>query len=484
MNKSDYEKENGLGLAHLLWSDAVSPLELMRCAIALAEERNPALNALCYPRYDEALARAATLTRKGTFGALPFLLKDTGLGSKFLPWSSGSRLFAGSTSNIESTLNSRFLEAGLFAFARTTVPEFSMAPTTEALQNGGPTRNPWDRSRSAGGSSGGAAAAVAAGIVPIAHGSDGGGSIRIPAACCGLYGLRPSRGLMPVGPLRGEGWGGLSVEGVLSRSVRDTAAVLDATAGMELGAPYASPAKPDSYGALLSRPFERPLRIAIWRSAWDEIAIAPDCLAAVDQAERLLTRLGHELVPERPPPLKFASFIEAMITVLASNVTLTVNGRLRQDRVPDWQEKLEPAILDAYHIGMALSAETYSLAINRFHSIGRLLATYMAEYDLILTPTLTEPPALLGRFSTDDDFRSFRRKVAKYTAFLAVINASGQPAANLPLYWSNEGLPIGVQLVGRFGAEADLLRISAHLEADTGWTRRRPPALEGTGPAS
>jgi amidase len=326
--------------------------------------------------------------------------------------------------------------------------------------------------------------AVAAGIVPIAHGSDGGGSIRIPASCCGIYGLKPSRGLLPVGPVRGEGWGGLSVEGVLSRSVRDTAAVLDATAGMEIGAPYASPAKPESYRALLSHPFERPLRIATWRSAWDDIAIAPDCLAAIDQADRLLTGLGHEIVEERPPHLKFASFIEAMITVLASNVTLTVNGRLRQDRVPDWQEKLEPAILDAYHIGMGLSAETYCLAINRFHSIGRVLATYMTEYDLILMPTLTQPPALLGSFSTDDDFRSFRRKVAKYTGFLAVINASGQPAANLPLYWSNEGLPIGVQLVGRFGAEADLLRISAHLEAETGWTHRRPPALGGTGSVS
>jgi amidase len=484
MHKSEYEKEDGVGLADLLWSEAVSPLELMRCAVALAEERNPALNAICYPRYDEALARAATLTKKGTFGAIPFLLKDTALGSTFLPWSSGSRLFAGSISNVESTLNSRFLEAGLFAFARTTVPEFSMAPTTEAQQNGGPTRNPWDRNRSAGGSSGGAAAAVAAGIVPIAHGSDGGGSIRIPAACCGLYGLKPSRGLMPVGPLRGEGWGGLSVEGVLSRSVRDTAAVLDATAGMELGAPYASPKKPESYRALLSRPFERPLRIAIWRSAWDDVAIAPDCLAAIDEAERLLSGLGHELVQERPPQLKFASFIEAMITVLASNVTLAVNGRLRQDRVPDWQQKLEPAILDAYHIGAGLTAEAYGLAINRFHSIGRVLATYMTEYDLILTPTLTQPPAPLGSFSTHDDFRSFRRKIGKYTAFLAVINASGQPAASLPLYWSKEGLPIGIQLVGCFGSEADLLRISAHLEADTGWTCRRPPLSESTSPAS
>ena len=233
MHRAEYEKKDGLGLAELLWSNEVSPLELMRCAIELAEIRNPMLNAICYQRYDEALAFAASLPKKGTFGALPFLLKDSGLGSRFLSWSSGSRLFANSKSDVESTLNSRFLDAGLFAFARTTVPEFSMAPTTEALQNSGPTRNPWNLNRSCGGSSGGAAAAVAAGIVPIAHGNDGGGSIRIPAACCGVYGLKPSRGLMPVGPLRGEGWGGLSVEGVLSRSVRDTAAVLDATAGTE-----------------------------------------------------------------------------------------------------------------------------------------------------------------------------------------------------------------------------------------------------------
>ena len=219
------------------------------------------------------------------------------------------------------------------------------------------------------------------------------------------------------------------------------------------------------------------MRIAKWQSAWDDIEIASDCLAAVDQAEKLLISLGHEVVPGQPPRLNYAGFIDALIVVLAANVTLNVNGRLRQQPDPQWQDKLEPAILDAFHIGRETSAETYALAVNRFHSIGRMLADHMAQYDLILTPTLTHPPAPLGFFSTNSDFRSFRRKVAKYTTFLAIINASGQPAASLPLHWSANGLPIGVQLIGRFGGEAELLQISHHLEVETGWGTKSPSNL-------
>jgi amidase len=475
MHPHDYESRDGLELAWLLERGEVSPQELMACAIAQAESRGAALNALCYTRYQAALEEAAVATRKGRFGALPFLLKDSGLGAKTLPSSIGSRLFAGMTSCVESTLNTRFMADGFLSFGRTTVPEFCMAPTTEAVVYGGPTRNPWDRSRSSGGSSGGAAAAVAAGIVPIAHGSDGGGSIRIPASCCGVFGLKPSRGLVPHGPLRGEGWGGLAVDGVLSLTVRDTAAAIDGIAGMEIGQPYAAPARPDSYLAMLGKPFTRPLRIARWIRAFEDIEIAAECVQAVDRGERLLQDLGHEVIAVEPPEIKYSSFITAITDVMATNVVASVNGFLRTRLPLDLSEHLEPAILDAYEIGQRITAETYALAITRFHGIARQLETHMAKFDFVLTPTLTQLPLPLGTLTMQEDFRPFRARAGRYTTFLAIVNASGQPAASLPLYWTSNSLPVGVQLIGRFGQDADLLRLCAALEASSPWRYRRPP---------
>lgn len=472
MRSDEYERLDGLALAELLRRGEVTPPELMETALELAEQRNPPLNALCYLRGEEALDQARRAKPRGRFGALPFLLKDSGLASTFLPSSVGSRLFAGMTSTIDATLQTRFLADGFLPFGRTTVPEFCMAPTTEAVQNGGPTRNPWDLTRSSGGSSGGAAVAVATGIVPVAHGSDGGGSIRIPATCCGVYGLKPSRGLVPYGPQRGEGWGGLAVDGVLTRTVRDTAAALDGIAGMELGQPYAAPARPDSYLARLELPFDRPLRIAVWTEAWDDIAIDAECLAAVRRAEEVLTGLNHEVRRQAPPPLKYSAFIGAIIDLMCASVAMTVNGFLLNKPAPDLRDLLEPAILDAYHRGTRLGAESYALAITRFHSIARLMAQYMQDCDVILTPTLTQLPAPLGTLSMAEDFETFRRKAGRYTAFLAIINASGQPAASVPLHWTTSGLPVGVQLIGRFGAEDTILRLSAQMERVEPWIDR------------
>jgi amidase len=474
MRTSEYEKHVGLSLAKLLHTRQVSPLELMDCAISLAENRGQAVNALCNQDYDLGRKLAAEAKLKGTFGALPFLLKDSGLASTQLASDVGSRLFAGLKAKVDSTLNTRFVADGFLSFARTTVPEFCMAPTTEAVQNGGPTLNPWDRTRSPGGSSGGAAAAVALGIVPIAHGSDGGGSIRIPSSCCGVFGLKASRGLVPHGPARGEGWGGLAVDGVLSRTVRDTAAALDGIAGMELGQPYAAPERPASYLEFIDGEFDRPLKVAKWTRAWNDIEVAPECLDAVAAAERHLAALGHEVEEAPLPRLKYDAFVDAIVDVMAASVAMTVNGYLRLVGPKDLPALLEPAILDAYRLGEAMHAETYALAINRFHSVARLMEMYLGDYDVILTPTLTQPPAKLGELSMSDDFRSFRKKAGRYTTFLAIINASGQPAANVPLYWAEDGLPIGVQLVGRFGAEATLLRLSAQLEGIAPWCDRRP----------
>lgn len=472
MKSSEYQKHDGIALAQLVHNKEVAPVDLMERAIDIGEGRATKLNALCYVNREQALEAAKVAVPKGKFGALPFLLKDSGLASKALPSSVGSRLFGAMKSPINSTLTDRFIEDGFISFGRTTVPEFCMAPTTEAVQNGGPTLNPWDETRSAGGSSGGAAVAVSTGVVPIAHGSDGGGSIRIPAACCGVYGLKPSRGLVPIGPSRGEAWGGLAADGVLTRTVRDTAAALDGVVGMELGAPYAAPSIPGKYLELMKQPFERPLRIAMWTSAFDEIDVAPECVAAVEHTASLLTSLGHTVIDAPLPPIKYSSFLRAHQDVLAASVRLTVNGMLRSKPDIDLRASLEPAILDAYFIGKTLSAETYALAINRFHSIARQMEVYLSDYDFVLTPTLTQLPAPIGTHSMDTDFRSFRNAVGLYTTFLAIINASGQPAANVPIYWTDSGLPVGIQLIGRFGREADLLKISAQLEEVAPWIGR------------
>lgn len=462
MNLDEYVNEDALGLASLLKAGEVAPLELMECAISVAEQRNPAINALCHPRFELALRQAGIAPLKGTFGAVPFLLKDSASSSTVFPATNGSRLFPAQPGEGDSTLVRRFLADGFLPFARTTVPEFCMAPTTESRLYGGPTRNPFDLSRSAGGSSGGAAAAVASGIVPVAHGSDGGGSIRIPASCCGLYGLKTSRGLTPHGPARSEGWGGLAVDGVLSRSVRDTAAALDGIAGHETGQFYAAPRRPRSYLENLTRPFARPLRIARWTQGFDGVEVAPEVMPAVDRAGKALSALGHEVVNVGPPPVKYDAFIGALIDLMSVSVTIAVNGFLLRNpgAGADIGQRLEPAIHDAWARGRHVSGETYGLAIIRLQSIARTMEDWMKDYDFALTPTLTRLPVSLGTLTMDDDFVPFRRKVAGYTAFLAVVNASGQPAASLPVYRTPANLPVGAQLIGHFGADEDVLRLS------------------------
>jgi len=472
MRDTEYQALDGLALADLLARREVSPEDLMACAIKLARERAPAMNALCYERYEESLDVARAWQARGVFGAIPFLLKDSGLAHTRFPSSLGSRLLNDTRYARNATLADRFEAAGLIPFARTTVPEFCMAPTTEAARNGGPTRNPWDLTRSSGGSSGGAAAAVAAGIVPLAHGSDGGGSIRIPAAACGVYGVKVSRGRVPMGPLRGEGWGGLATDGVLSRSVRDTAAALDAISAPEPGAPYAAPAAPGSYLELLSNPV-RKMRIVVWHSAFNGVAVAPECVAAVERAAALCRELGHEVVDGTPPDIEYDAFVQAHANVLAGNIVLSVDTRLGLTGQPLNDADLEPVLRQGYEYGKTLPAAKYIGSVNRFHAIGRILDHYMEGYDAILSPSLTQLPLKLGALSTSHgSFLDFRRKVATYGTFSLAFNASGQPAASLPLVWTEAGLPVGVQVAGRYGREDVVLALSAQLEMAQPWAGR------------
>jgi amidase len=477
MYDHDYEHLDGLALASLLERGETTPEELMACAIRLARERAPALNALCYEQYDASLELARHWEKRGAFAGIPFLLKDSGLASTRFASSIGSRLFNDTRYERDATLTHRFDRAGLIPFARSTVPELCMAPTTEAVRNGGPTRNPWDPGRSAGGSSGGAAAAVAAGIVPLAHGSDGGGSIRIPASCCGLFGLKPSRGRVPMGPLRGEGWGGLAVDGVLSRSVRDTAAALDAVSGYESGAPYGPPPNSTSLNSVLGKDFARPLRILVWKGSLNDAGLAPECVAAVEHTAQLCASLGHELSDGAPPAtLDYEAFIDAHTQVLAANIVLSVDQRLAVLKRNLRDDDLEPAILDGYTFGKSISAGQYASAINRFHAIGRIMDACFAEHDIILTSTLAQLPAPLGMLDMQGSFREFRQRVSTYSTFLTIVNASGQPAASVPTYWTQDHLPVGSQIIGRFGREDMLVQLASQFERSGHWQ----PALQRT----
>jgi amidase len=326
MKTSEYQDYDGVGLAGLLERREVTPVELMQCAIELARDRGAKLNALCYERYDESLALAEGWAQKGVFRGIPFLLKDSSLAAKRFPASVGSRLFKDLAFSYDATLTERFDAAGLIPFSRTTVPEFCMAPTTEAKINGGPALNPWDLARTTGGSSGGAAAALAARIVPIAHGSDGGGSIRIPAASCGVFGLKASRGVVPAGPSKGEIWGGLGTDGVLSLSVRDSAMAMDAIGGGEAGAPYAAPARTGGYAQALSAKIPAQ-RIALWKSAWTGVDMAPECAAAAEHAGRLLQSLGHEVAESPLMDWDYEAFVQAHYTVLCAQVVASTDAR-------------------------------------------------------------------------------------------------------------------------------------------------------------
>jgi amidase len=475
MNEHEYERLDGLGLADLLRTGEVSSADLMGSAIRLARQRAPALNALSYERYDESLDLVRHWTPRGPFGGIPFLLKDSGLAAVRLPSSIGSRLFDDTRFARNATLTDRFEAAGLIAFARSNVPELCMAPSTEAVRNGGPTRNPWDPNRSAGGSSGGAAAAVAAGIVPVAHGSDGGGSIRIPASCCGLFGHKASRGLVPMGPMRGEGWGGLAVDGVLSRTVRDTAAALDGIAGSEPGAPHASPVFARPFLSCVDPAGWRPLRIGVWLRPFGGIELAPECLAAVNATARRCESLGHRVEEAALPDFDYDAFVDAHSDVLAANIVLSVDARLKVLGRALRESDLEPAIRDGYDFGQSVPASRYVAAINRFHAIGRMMDECFTGFDVLMTPTLVQLPAVLGQLAMTGSFQAFRRRMSRYSTFLALINASGQPAASLPTHWTTSGLPVGTQIVARFGQDDMVLRLAAQIEASGLWQPKERP---------
>jgi len=475
----DYDRSDATALAASVAQGEVTADELLDLALSRVEARNPALNAVVL--IQEGVARKAIRDGlpKGPFTGVPFLLKDLGCEAVDFPSHNGSRLWANTRYGRDSAIYERIRATGFVTFGRTTAPEGGVGPATEAAVYGGPTRNPWDLSRTSGGSSGGAGAAVAGGIVAAAHGSDGGGSVRIPASSCGLYGFKPTRARLPDGPYAGEGWGGMAIDGFLTRSVRDTAALLDACHGPDLGAPYAAPPLHDSHMAALARP-PRPLRVAMCDTTLTGAPVHPDCAAAVHHAAHVLEGLGHHVSPARPGA-DVGAMMRAWTRIVACGTALSITKTVEARGRPLAADEIEPLAHSAAAYAATLSGADYLDAVGRIHAFGREMAGFMAGWDVFLTPTLAEPPALVGRFSHDcDDYVNYRigpGMVFDYSPFCAAFNASGQPAVSVPLYWSDAGLPIGVHLAAAFGEDELLIALSAQLEGAAPWANRRPPAF-------
>jgi amidase len=465
---------DGTAQAELVRRGEVTPLELVEAAIERVERLDPALNAVVTPAFDLAL-EAAGRVGGGPFAGVPFLLKDLAAEWAGVRFTEGSAFLRHHVSGFDSELVRRHRRAGLVLLGKTNTPEFGMLPTCEPTLFG-PTRNPWDPTRTTGGSSGGSAAAVAAGMVPMAHANDLGGSIRYPASCCGLFGLKPTRARNPFGPEYGEVLGGMAVEHAVTRSVRDSAALLDATAGPDLGDPY--PAPPPS------RPFLREvgadpgrLRIAFSARAAEGQPVHPDCLAALRDAVELCAGLGHELV-ERDLPGLTPRVGAAIGTAYRAALAWIVAYWTRRTGRPPGEGELDPFTRAWWEEGRRLTAADYLLALDDLRAFARVVARFFAgdRFDAWLTPTLSEPPVPLGEIvSTQAEPLRAAERSRTFVAFPGVVaNVTGSPAMSVPLYWNAAGLPIGVHFLGRFGDEATLLRLASQLERARPWAARRP----------
>jgi amidase len=469
----EYDRLDALGMAELVRRGEIGPAELLEAAIERLERTNPLVNAVIHRMYDRARAAIAAGLPRGPFTGVPYLLKDLEADHAGEVTTFGSAFFrdAVATSDAEVVVRSR--AAGLVVLGKTNTPELGLYTSTEPVLFG-PTRNPWSLGHSAGGSSGGSAAAVAAGVVPMAHATDGGGSIRIPASACGLFGLKPTRARTPAGPALGERWSGASSDHAITRSVRDSAALLDATSGPALGDPYWAP---PPRGPFLAEVEVEPgrLRIAMTTRAWNGQPVHPECLAAVAAAARLCESLGH-LVEEAAPQWDETARAEAARVVVGAHTRARLERRGAALGRPPAREDVEGHTWSTAEYGREAPASQYAHALAVIHGVGRNVARFFTSHDVLLTPTMCRPPHELGVLSsTNPDRRAFHEALLGTIAFTSPFNSSGNPAMSVPLHWTEDGLPVGVQLVAAFGDEATLFRLAAQLERAQPWGGRRPP---------
>ena len=494
MKLGEYLQADAVGLAECVARGEVGAAELLELALRQNAAAQPKTNAICRLMEDEARAQLKKKQLAGPFAGVPFLIKDCAQDYAGLPTSYGSRSMRGVTAPEHAYVVRRYLDAGLVIFGKTNLPEFALKAVSDS-QLFGRANNPWNVDHTPGGSSGGAAAAVASGVVPMAAGNDGGGSIRIPAACCGLFGLRPSRARISSGPAYGEYWYGASSEGVLSRSVRDSAVALDVAAGGEPGDPFAVPTPAEPYAQLMRRD---PGRLRIGFSAASPIGtdVHPEAAAAVNAAAKLVAGLGHE-VEEAAPDIDGAALAKAFLHVYFGQVpAMVAQARAAGARTSDFE--LLTRVLAT--LGGATSGATLTAQLLKWNEFARALARFHARYDLLLTPTLAHPPirhgqgdptaaeqavlnlldraGLLGLLTRagllDGTVDKIARDSLQYVPFTQLANLTGTPAISVPLHWTADGLPLGVQFVARFGEEDRLLQLAAQLETARPWFARLP----------
>ncbi len=467
----EYGNFDAVGLAELVRNKQVRPEELLDEAIARTAKVDPEINAVVVKHYDYAERQIERGLPDGPFTGVPFLLKDLELleGTRT---TSGASVYKDNVADHTGTLALRFLKAGVTIFGKSSSPEFGLMPTTEPRLFG-PTRNPWNLAHSSGGSSGGAAAAVAARIVPVAHASDGGGSIRIPASASGVFGLKPTRARNPIGPDRGEGWAGVSCGHVVSLSVRDSAAILDAIHGAEPSSLYVAPPPKRPFAEEVGRDSGR-LRIAFTdKSPYGE-TIDPEIAAATREVAALLAGLGHD-VEERTPQLA-ADPAAVMSTIIGANTALNV--RLAEHRFGGamTHEDFEVLTLATAHNGQKATAADYVAAQQSAFQISRGLAAFFQTCDVFLCPTLCSPPLPIGELDTmSQDLSQIAPTLRRYMPATSMFNMSGQPSMSVPLAWNAAGLPLGMMFSARFGDEAGLFRLAAQLEQARPWKHKLPP---------
>ncbi len=472
MGFKEYDEYDALGLAELVNKGEVSAEELLDEAINRNEKVNDKTNAVVLKHYDEAKALIKEGLPKGLFTGVPFLLKDlhvllTGTKTTF-----GSKFFKDYVADHNSTLVDRYLEAGLVIFGKTNSPEFGLTVTTEP-ELYGPTRNPWGLDHSAGGSSGGAAAAVASGVLPMANASDGGGSIRIPASCCGLVGLKPTRARTPMGPDRGEGWAGQSISHCVSNTVRDSAALLDATTGLAAGDPYTAPEETEGF---LSFTKKDPGKLKIALNLPDEdIQMDEDVVSSINQTANLCESLGHS-VERTAPKVDSGALAEAIGVIISANVTVALDQRAEATGSSVTPDVVENITYRMYENGKQFSSDQYARATLVNHQAGRVLGKFMEEFDIILSPVLTTPPVKIGEIDmSSQDVATYIQRLSSYSCFTGIYNQTGQPSISLPLGFSSDGLPIGSMFTAKFGNDSLLVSLASQIEKTEPWAAKKPP---------